>query len=170
MKIYKKNDRLTNSQEGIWLDFRNNTFLFFVEDTVYSDRDVLRSARKELQLSFVQKGILDLFLLEIDDCLECSDIPFCMKEADDTLLDALKGNEELSWQVVLCDETGLVQAERDGVFSEENSSLLRKKLLNRMEEEYSVEDFEKAYEKNCERYEPYDLISFAVFTQKEKKK
>ncbi len=163
-------DQLKDSTEGIWLDFQKDTFVFFVEDRVYENEEVLRSIRKEMEISFVQKGILDLFLVEINDCLECSDIPFCMKEAEDSFLQALASDNPLSWQVVLVDDKGVVRAEREGAFLAENSQLLKKKLLGRVQKDYTSEDFEKAYEKNSQRYEPYDFLPFALFTQKEKQK
>lgn len=169
MSIYRKDEiAAADSENGIWLDYRGHTFLFFLKDDFWT-KEECRAARKNvLTVSFVQKGILDLFLAEIDDCFECSDLPFFMKEADDSLKQSLQEEENYGYEVVLVQKDGTVAAVRDGTFTPEHSRLLKERLALRLAEDTDAEDFEKAYEKNAARMEPYEFEKYALFTERVK--
>ena len=165
MSIYRIGEKLEANMDGIWLDFRDNTFLFMIKDRLWSKGERKAAKKNDVVIQFVQKGILDLFLVSIEDCFECSDIPFCMKEADEVLIHSLDGNEDYGFAVVLLEEDGTVDYVREGMFSHVDSLTLKAKLKERLEQDYNTEDFDHAYEKNSMRYEPYELETFALFKE-----
>ncbi len=169
MSIYKIGEKVNADADGIWLDFRNNTFLFMIKDRLWSKGERKAAKKNDVVIQFVEKGILDLFLIAIDDCLECSDIPFCMKEADDELVGSLDGDKDYGFEVVLLEEDGTVDYVREGMFSHGNSTVLKAKLKERLTQDYSIADFDHAYEKNSMRYEPYEFETFALFKEVVKK-
>lgn len=167
MSIYKKNQTLdVQGMDGIWLDFQKNTWVFYIKDEVWQTEEVQRTEHSDVTITFIQKGITDAFLLEIFDCLEVSDIPFSMKEAEGDILTSLKNNDIYEYEIVLLDEKNTVCAVRDGSFGKEDSAILKKKLSARLEENFTVEDAEASYNKLVQRYEPYELEEFAVFIKK----
>ena len=116
MKIYNVNDTVKDAMDGIYLDYADNTFLFMVRSDIWMDEEIKSARRNEVIFHFVQKGCVDAFLLEIEDCLECSDLPFDIHEAEDSLKQALLKEKGFSWQIVLMDQTGKVVFERSGEF------------------------------------------------------
>lgn len=170
MSIYRKDDRLADACEnGIWLDYREHTFLFMLKDSVWTREECNAAGRNPMKVHFVQKGILDLFLAEIEDCFECSDLPFCIKEADESLLSSLHDDTDYRYETVLVSGDGTVMRVREGRFSTENSRILKQKLAARLQEDYTPDDFARAYEKNAARFEPYELETYAVFTERTKR-
>ena len=169
MNIYNVNDKLEDvAEDGIWLDYKNHVFLFILKDEIWTKEECRAAGKNVLTVSFVQKSILDLFLVEIDDCFECSDLPFCMKEADEELTASLHDRIDYEYEVVLAGKDGTIQRVRHGAFKHEDSMVLKERLASRLSEDYGADDFAKAYEKNAARYEPYELEQFAVFTERGK--
>lgn len=84
MKIYNVNDTVKDAMDGIYLDYADNTFLFMVRSDIWMDEEIKSARRNEVIFHFIQKGCVDAFLLEIEDCLECSDLPFDIHEAEDS--------------------------------------------------------------------------------------
>ena len=167
MSIYTEKQVLKlKSEDGIWLDFKDNTWLFIVKDEVWQPEEIQRTKHADVTITFIQKGISDAFLLEVFDCIEVSDLPFSIKDADQDVLDSLRNSSRYLYEVVLLNEKNEVCAVRDGMFTKENSSLLKMKLLDRLDEDFKAEDAEASYAKLAAKYEPYELEEFAVFTQK----
>ena len=167
MSIYSEKQILKQSSEnGIWLDFQDNTWLFLVKDKVWQPEEIQRTKHSDVTITFIQKGISDAFLLEVFDCIEVSDLPFCVKEADEDVLQSLKTNDPYHYEIVLINDANEVCAVRNGTFSKENTAILKKKLSERVSEDFQAEDAEHSYEKLSQKFEPYELEEFAVFVQK----
>lgn len=167
MSIYKKNEKLNiQSEDGIWLDYKDHYWLFFIKDNRWDKEEIKRITKSDITLSFIQKGIVDAFLLEIYDCLEVSDIPFCMKDAQEDLLASLHDKQEYHYEIVALDETNTIQALRDIEMTAQESEILKKQLLLRLSENYDSDAFDKAYDKLMQQYEPYALLPFALFTKR----
>ena len=167
MSIYKEKQIVdVKSRDGIWLDFKDNTWLFFAKDQVWQPEEIQRTKHADVTLTFIQKGISDAFLLEIYDCMEVSDLPFCIKEAEEDVLASLKTKDVYQYEIVLLNEKNEVCAVRNETFAPEKSRLLKAKLNDRLQENFTVDDAEASYAKLSARYEPYEFEEFAVFTQK----
>jgi hypothetical protein len=167
MSIYTKKQIVDlKCEDGIWLDFQKNTWLFFIKDKVWQPEEIQGVQHNDVTVTFIQKGISDAFLLEVYDCIEVSDLPFCIKEADEDVLQSLHTGDGYQYEIVLLNETNEVCAVRDGAFTKEDSILLKKKLSDRMKEDFKVEDAEASYAKLSQKYEPYELEEFAVFAKR----
>lgn len=169
--IYSKNQKLNLSgDDGIWADYTDHTWLFMVKDRVWQKEEIERCEHADITVTFFQKGIVDGFLLEIFDCLESSDLPFCVKDGDKALLESLHDKQDYSYEAVLINEDNTVAAVRSYPFSHENSHLIKEKLRNRLKENYTSDDFDKAYDSLSKKYEPYELEQFALFQQKDSRR
>ena len=168
MAHYQKNEKLDlNSLDGIWLDYKEHVWYFFVKDRVWQKEEIQRAEHADVTVSFIQEGIVDAFVLTVYDCLEPSDLPFCIRDASEDLSQSLQDEQEYSYEIVLIQEDNTVAAVRDGSFSEENSRLLKQKLSERLHENYTSDDFDSAYEKLALKEEPYEMEEkHAVFTEK----
>lgn len=166
MNIFEKNQKLDEDYEdGIWLDYKDHHWFFFIKDKMWDKEEISHVSHSDVTVSFIQKGIVDAFLLEIYDCLETSDIPFCIKEADVELFDSLDDHQDYSYVVILLDESNTIVALQEYPFLHENSNIIKSKLKERVATDYEVRGFEKGYEKLLKQYEPYELEQFALFTQ-----
>lgn len=167
MTIFKEKQKIDcGSENGIWLDYQNHTWLFFIKDEIWQKEEVNAVNHSNITVSFIQKGISDAFLLEIFDCLEASDLPFCVKEAEEDVMKSFTDTVDYAYEVVLVNQDNEVCAVKSHPFKKEFSHLLKKKLMERMEENFTVADAENSYEKLQSKYEPFELEQFAVFTQK----
>ena len=143
--IFQVGQKYPSCENGIWVDFKEDTFLFVVKDDVW---------------------IIDAFVLEIFDCLEASDLPFYAKDGDIEFIEAIKSKHPFGFEIVFVNVNDEVVAVRHEVFTKEESTLLHEKLQKRLMEETDGLMFEAAYEKLISRFEPFELIEFALFTKK----
>ena len=108
-------------------------------------------------------------MLEIYDCLETSDIPFCIKDGDDTLLASLKDAQDYAFEVVILDEANVVLTSREVLLPHQDSVILKQRLLQRLSEDFDGEAFDKAYASLVKKFEPYELEQFTVFTNEKQR-
>lgn len=167
MSVFKKEEKLNiQCDDGIWLDYKDHHWLFFIKDKVWDKEEIQRVEKGDITISFIQKGIVDAFLIEIFDCLEPSDIPFCMKEAEGEILDSLNDLQEYLFEIVILNEDNVVITDREIPFLKGQSKQLKDKLKERLSQDYDGEAFDNAYNKLLSRFEPYELEQFVVFVNK----
>ena len=164
--IFQVGQKYPSCENGIWIDFKDNTFLFVVKDDIWTTEELNRLKTSDVTVSFIQKGIIDAFILEIFDCLEASDLPFYAKDGDQDFIEAIKSNNLFAFEIVFVSGNDEVVAVRHEVFGKEESTVLHERLQKRLFEETEGSMFEAAYEKLVSRYEPFELLEFAVFTKK----
>lgn len=166
MPEYKVNQKLdTDIEEGIWLDYENHTWYFFIKDDIWNQEEIQRVNKGKVKLQFIQKDTVDAFLLDIYDCLETSDIPFCIKEADPIVIDDLKDKKSYAVNIIAIAMDNTIKAVRKADLSSENSTILKLALKQRLNSSYDADDFDKDYEKMILSYEPYELEQFALFEE-----
>ena len=155
MTVFQKNQKLNiESADGIWLDYKDHHWIYFLKDRVLDKEELQRVNKSDIHISFIQKGIVDAFLLEIYDCLETSDIPFCIKDGDDTLLASLKDAQDYTFEVVILDEANVVLASREVLLPHQDSAILKQRLLKRLSEDFDGDAFDKAYASLVNKFEP----------------
>ena len=164
--IFQVGQKYPSCENGIWIDFKDNTFLFVVKDDIWTTEELNRLKTSDVTVSFIQKGIIDAFILEIFDCLEASDLPFYVKDGDQDFIEAIKSKNLFAFEIVFVSGNDEVVAVRHEVFGKEESAVLHERLQKRLFEETEGSMFETAYEKLVSRYEPFELLEFAVFTKK----
>ena len=171
MTIYKTNEKLNlDTADGIWLDYKEHHWLFFVKDRVWEAEELQRVNHSDIVVDFMQKGIVDAFLLEIYDCLETSDIPFCMKDAEGKILDSLQDHGEYYYEIVILNEENMVLADREFPMGKHETMVLKDKLLQRLSQNYDSQAFDNAYTTLMQRYEPYELEQFTIFSNRKQDK
>ena len=163
--IFQVGQKYPSCENGIWIDFKDNTFLFVVKDDIWTTEELNRLKTSDVTISFIQKGIIDAFILEIFDCLEASDLPFYVKDGDHDFIEAIKSKNLFAFEIVFVSGNDEVVAVRHEVFDKEESATLHERLQKRLFEETEGSMFEAAYEKLVSRYEPFELLEFAVFTK-----
>ena len=163
--IFQVGQKYPSCENGIWIDFKDNTFLFVVKDDIWTTEELNRLKTSDVTVSFIQKGIIDAFILEIFDCLEASDLPFYAKDGDTDFIEAIKSKNLFAFEIVFVSGNDEVVAVRHEVFGKEESAVLHERLQKRLFEETEGSMFEAAYEKLVLRYEPFELLEFAVFTK-----
>jgi len=164
--IFQVGQKYPSCENGIWIDFKDNTFLFVVKDDIWTTEELNRLKTSDVTVSFIQKGIIDAFILEIFDCLEASDLPFYAKDGDQDFIEEIKSKNLFAFEIVFVSDNDEVVAVRHEVFDKEESAVLHERLQKRLFEETEGSMFEAAYEKLVSRYEPFELLEFAVFTKK----
>lgn len=152
--------------EGLWLDYAPHNWIIVIKDPAWTVEELRKGRKSHMVLSFVQQGIVDAFLLEIEDCMECSDIPFCMADASDDMIRCLKEDGEEKVTVLMTDGADTIRVSRTYALKKEHAKLLRECLCARLEENISAPDFDRAYEKLAETYEPFELEPSALFTER----
>lgn len=164
--IFQVGQKYPSCENGIWIDFKENTFLFVIKDEIWTTEELNRLKTSDVTVSFIQKGIIDAFILEIFDCLEASDLPFYAKDGDQDFIEAIKSKNLFAFEIVFVSGNDEVVAVRHEVFGKEESGVLHERLQKRLFEETEGSMFEAAYEKLVLRYEPFELLEFAIFTKK----
>ena len=164
--IFQVGQKYPSCENGIWIDFKDNTFLFVVKDDIWTTEELNRLKTSDVTISFIQKGIIDAFILEIFDCLEASDLPFYAKDGDHDFIEAIKSKNLFAFEIVFVSGNDEVVAVRHEIFGKEESAVLHERLQKRLYEETEGSMFEAANEKLVSRYEPFELLEFAVFTKK----
>lgn len=164
--IFQVGQKYPSCENGIWIDFKDNTFLFVVKDEIWTTEELNRLKISDVTISFIQKGIIDAFILEIFDCLEASDLPFYVKDGDQDFIEAIKSKNLFAFEIVFVSGNDEVVAVRHEVFGKEESAVLHERLQKRLFEETEGSMFEAAYEKLVSRYEPFELLEFTVFIKK----
>ena len=163
--IFQVGQKYPSCENGIWIDFKENTFLFVVKDDIWTTEELNRLKTSDVTISFIQKGIIDAFILEIFDCLEASDLPFYAKDGDTDFIEAIKSKNLFAFEIVFVSGNDEVVAIRHEVFDKEESATLHERLQKRLCEETEGSMFEAAYEKLTSQFEPFELLEFAVFTK-----
>lgn len=164
--IFQVGQKYPSCENGIWIDFKDNTFLFVVKDDIWTREERSRLKTSDVTVSFIQKGIIDAFVLEIFDCLEASDLPFYAKDGDAEFIESIKSKNSFAFEILFVSGNNEVVAVRHERFSKDESTALHEKLQKRLAEETDGSMFEAAYEKLISRFEPFELLEFAVFTKK----
>ena len=97
--IFQVGQKYPSCENGIWIDFKDDTFLFVVKDDIWTAEELIRLKTSDVTVSFIQKGIIDAFILEIYDCLEASDLPFYVKDGDTDFIEAIKSKNPFSFNI-----------------------------------------------------------------------
>lgn len=163
MLSYRTQEFIENSDEtGIWVDFSEQTWIFIIKDDVWVEEEIATFKSRPIKLSFFQKGIVDGFLIEIQDMLEVSDTPFCLLEANRGFLNTLKDQQQYKLLFILADKDNRIIARKEGHLSLEMSVGIKRALREQKMNCYDIKGFNMALTKLQKRYEPYELSAFVL--------
>ncbi len=156
----------TECSNGIWLEFSDQTWIFVIKDDFWADEEIVQFKNQPIKLCYFQKGIVDGFLIEIQDMLEISDTPFCLLEATRGFLNTLKDQQAYKILVMLLDKDNKVIARKEGHMSSAMSEVIKASLREQRLNQYDLKGFNMALTKLQKRYEPYELSCFTIFSEK----
>ena len=108
--IFQVGQKYPSCENGIWIDFKDDTFLFVIKDEIWTAEELNRLKTSDVTVSFIQKGIIDAFILEIFDCLEASDLPFYAKDGDTEFIEAIKSKNLFAFEIVFVSGNGEIVA------------------------------------------------------------
>lgn len=166
MNGYRINQVLDlKSENGIWLDYRDHTWFFMIKDDIWQPEEIQNAMHKGIKISFLQKGIVDIFLIEVNDCLETSDVPFCLLDATKDLYNSFKDSEPYQMTMIMMDHENRIKALRSGTFSREFTRGMKRELQQRRINSFDERSYSAAYTKMARKYEPFEMEQFAQYTQ-----
>lgn len=93
-------------------------------------------------------------------------MPFCMKDAEGELLESLQDKREYTFEIVILNEKNEVVTDREIPFLNGQSKQLKDALKIRIDQDFTSENFDQAYNKLLQQYEPFELEKFNVFVNK----
>ncbi len=149
--------------EGMMIDFVDDEWVLIVKDATWTDYEKKALRRNKLTLSFVEKGIVDLFLIQVDDALETSDCPFNV-HADDysSCFKTFKKGEGYIFHIAYLDLENKVVANRKVRLNTEMSNCISEHLKKQSEITIDDEGFERALAKLQSQFEPFECEEIAL--------
>ncbi len=150
-------------ESGITIDYLNDQFEINIVDEVFAQEEIENFRKNACLLYYVNKGLVDLFLINIDDCLETSDIPYCIYEnISDEVLKMLESTDNLTFKISLLDCDGNSISTRSGTCDQEMSKIIRDTLKMQLEKEFDEEVYETTLDKIWTKYEPFEMEEHAL--------
>ncbi|QRG87420.1 hypothetical protein [Bulleidia sp. zg-1006] len=157
MSIYELNQVLDiPSQEGIWLEERENHWYFMIQDETWCPEEMKAIKNRASKIHFLVKKEVPLFLVQIEDVLECSDIPAYLSDFH------YNPKKTFFYHFVFIDGNKKVIAIRSGQFNSSFNAILPNFSLRE-------EEFEKRYLLLRQEKEPYEWEEEALFEQIDEK-
>lgn len=147
---------------GIFIDF-NSKFIINVVDEKYSEYEIKALNTNKLSLYFVSKGIVSLFLVNVDDALETCDIPFSPFDfIENGLVDYLNNNNCYNVEIRYLNNLGTIIANKEITLNSSDSKIIKEELLNSLNKDFDEELFNISLEKIQNKYEPFELEEHAI--------
>lgn len=149
--------------EGMIIDFIEDEWFLIIKDTIWTDYEKRALRCNKLTLSFVEKGIVDLFLIQVEDALEISDCPFDV-HADDysSCFKTFKKGEGYAFNIAYLDLENTIVAKRKVHLNTEMSACISEHLKKQSEIEIEEGAFERGLVKLQGQYEPFECEEFAL--------
>lgn len=161
LEVGKKIDM--EMDEGVMIDFVDDEWLLLIKDGLWTDYEKKALRRNKLTLSFVEKGIVDLFLIQVEDALETSDCPFDVHVADySSCFKTFKKGEGYSFNIAYLDLENIVVANRKVRLNTEMSNCISEHLKKQSEIAVDEDAFERGLAKLQGQYEPFECEEFAL--------
>lgn len=150
---------MSKLESGILAEFKEGKFIISIIDEHFVEDEIKALRRNACTLYYVSKGVVDLFLINIDDSLETSDLPFCVEDyrQEEDFLQALNQQENFAVQVRYVDLEGLEIATKIGTMDTHMSQMLRENFKKQLAEEWDEEAYEASLMKIQLKFEPFEL-------------
>lgn len=143
---------------GIYLDFKQHLMIRIVDD-VFTNYEITALKHHTINIHFISKGMVKLFLIQINDCLETSDIPFSYQDLDN-IHDFLHNNV----LEILFETKGKVMASRRLTLPKGFMDILKEDYLQDQKASYPFEEFDLVLHRIYQKYEPFELEEDAIAT------
>lgn len=152
-------------EEGTVMDYVDGAFIFVIKDEMWTEYETKGINKKPLQIDFVYKYDIPMFLVTIEDVLDTSDFIFNVHDGiyDDHLYDGSK--HCYHGKVYLLDKNNIVCGKRSFTMSTSLSSCIADSLKKQKEALYNEEEFSCNLEGLQSTWEPYELQEFALASE-----
>ena len=146
-------------QPGLMMGFEENTLLIGVVDEFFVEEELRALKLHPCSVYYISKGIVDLFLLQIEDSLETSDAPFCVFDwkEDPKFQSWLQQRNPIHIRVVYLDLEGKEIGVRKGRLSDAMSRRIRSNFIEHLQQDFDEEAYQIALKKIQTKYEPFEL-------------
>ena len=149
-------------EEGTVMDYVDGAFVFVLKDEMWSDYEIQAVNRKPLQLDFVFKYDIPLFLLTIEDVIDTSDFVFNIHDGEypsNLYEGSIQGYRGILY---LLDQQNRVCAKRVFTMSKIMSTCIRESLHKQKNSPYYEEEFTCNLVGIQSTWEPFELQQFAL--------
>ena len=154
-------------EEGTLMDFIDQEFVFVIKDETWMPYELQCLKQKPLEIQFVYKYDIAVFLLTIEDALDTSDFIFC---CHDNIYDAALWKKYEQGSGAMCtlyllDEANVVKGKRRVCLSTKMSNCISECLQVQKEHSYVEEEFACNLEGLQAAYEPFELQPLALASE-----
>lgn len=157
---------VTIAEEGTIMDFVDGEFVFVIKDTCWVEHERAALQQKPLKVAFVYKYDIAIFLLEIEDALDTSDVLFHVQDgAYGSDLFEPDRTEGYPAVLYLLDEHDVVQGKKQFRFHKEASHIICEKLNEQRSHPYCEEEFICNVEGLQNAFEPFELERWALWQE-----
>lgn len=154
-------------EEGTLMDFVDNEFVFVIKDERWSDFELKACHQQSLQIDFVYKYDIAIFLLTLQDAIDTSDFIFSTHDNtyDESLFKTFERGIGYGATLYLIDKDHLVKGRRKVQFSSNMSNLISEKLTIQKAAPYVEEEFLCNLEGLQSAYEPFEMQPLAYVSE-----
>lgn len=151
-------------ENGIMMGYENNQLVIGLVDDCLVEEEKTALRRNPCMLYYLSKGPVDLFLINIDDSLETSDVPFCVHDwkEDEGFIKMLNDSNNIQIKVVYMDQDGNEIVSRTGTMDTKMSQCVRESFKTNLENEFDESAFESTLSRIMQRYEPFEMEEQAL--------
>lgn len=146
--------------EGTVMDYVDDEFVFIIKDAQWTDYEIQALHKKQLEVDFVCKYDITLFLITVLDAIDTSDFIFNIH--DNEYPESIFDQKVVNCSIYLLDEANVVKAVRHVTLNKDASACIANTLKEVAQKEYHEEEFNCNLEGLQNTWEPFELQEFAV--------
>lgn len=154
-------------EEGTVMDFVDSEFMFVIKDEQWSEFELQACKKQSLQIDFVYKFDIAIFLLTLQDAIDTSDFIFSChdNEYDASLFQTFPKGIGYGATLYLLDKNNIVKGRRKVQFSSDLSNKISEKLSVQKSAPYMEEEFTCNLEGLQSTYEPFEMQPLAYASE-----
>lgn len=149
-------------EEGTVMDYVDGAFVFVLKDEMWTEHEIKAVRQKPLQVDFVFKYDIPIFLLTIEDAIDTSDFIFNVHDGEypDNLYEV--SEHGCKGIIYLLDKQNIVCGKRVFIMSKALSSCIVDSLIKQKNSSYYEEEFNCNLDGLQSTWEPFELQEFAL--------
>lgn len=153
--------------EGTVMDYVDGEFIFVIKDETWTSFELTALQKNNLQIEFVYKFDIGVFLLTLLDAIDTSDFIFNShdNEYDTSLFRTFEKGIGFACTLYLLDKDNKVCGTRKVQLSAEMSNVIAQKLKQQNNAPYYEEEFTCNLEGLQNAYEPFELQPLALASE-----
>ncbi len=157
-------------EQGTVMDYFDQEFIFVIKDEAWTDYELNALRKKPLEIDFVWKYNIPIFLLTLQDAIDTSDFVFNVhdNEYDDTLYRIFEKGSGYPCSIYLLDKDNVVKGKRKIQMTNAMSTCIAECLKKQRDEEYREEEFVCNLEGIQNTWEPFEMQPMALISEKYK--